>query len=179
MSSSYSTEFRQKAAKSAVESDESVAKTARDLGVNPNTLYTWIKKYQQPDSPATNKGVGDKHPYEELKRLRRENALLKEERDIFKKGGGVLCKKQSVKYAWMQQQTEFGIRAMCRVLQVSRSGYYESLRRPPSAHSIEDDKLRPQIKAAFKKGRKNYGTRRIKDALKNKRPVSAAAALAG
>jgi len=66
----------------------------------------------------------------------------------------------------MQQQTAFGIRAMCRVLQVSRSGYYESLRRPPSAHSIEDDKLRPQVKAAFKTGRKNYGTRRIKDALK-------------
>jgi transposase InsO family protein len=66
----------------------------------------------------------------------------------------------------MQQQTEFGIRAMSRVLQVSRSGYYESLRRPPSAHSIEDDKLRPQVKAAFKTGRKNYGTRRIKDALK-------------
>ena len=66
----------------------------------------------------------------------------------------------------MQQQAAFGIRAMCRVLQVSRSGYYESLRRPPSAHSIEDDKLRPQVKAAFKTGRKNYGTRRIKDALK-------------
>ncbi len=54
---------------------------------------------------------------------------------------------------------------MCRVLEVSRSGYYESLRRPPSDHSIEDDKLRPQIKAAFEKGRKNYGTRRIKNAL--------------
>jgi transposase InsO family protein len=65
----------------------------------------------------------------------------------------------------MKQQTEFRIRTMCRVLQVSRSGYYESLRRPPSGHCIEDDNLRPQIKAAFKKGRKNYGTRRIKDEL--------------
>jgi transposase InsO family protein len=70
-----------------------------------------------------------------------------------------------VKYAWIQQQTDFGLRAMCRVLAVSRSGYYESLRRLPSNHSIEDDQLRPQIKAAFKKGRKNYGTRRIKDTL--------------
>ncbi len=70
-----------------------------------------------------------------------------------------------MKYAWMKQQTEFRIQPMCRVLQVSRSGYYEYLRRPPSAHSIEDDNLRPQIKAAFKKGRKNYGTRRIKDEL--------------
>ena len=70
-----------------------------------------------------------------------------------------------MKYAWIKQQTEFRIQPMCRVLQVSRSGYYEYLRRPPSAHSIEDDKLRPQIKSAFKKGRKNYGTRRIKDEL--------------
>lgn len=62
----------------------------------------------------------------------------------------------------MKQQTEFGIKAMCRVLQVSKSGYYESLRRPPSCHSQEDEDLRPKIKAAFEKGRKNYGTRRIK-----------------
>jgi putative transposase len=61
----------------------------------------------------------------------------------------------------MKQQTEFGIKAMCRVLQVSRSGYYESLRRPPSCHSQDDDELRPKIKTAFEKGRKNYGTRRI------------------
>jgi transposase InsO family protein len=66
----------------------------------------------------------------------------------------------------MKQQAEFGVRAMCRVLQVSRSGYYESLSRPLSVHSIEDDKLRPKIKAAFKTGRKNYGTRRIKKELK-------------
>ena len=65
----------------------------------------------------------------------------------------------------MKQQTAFRIQPMCRVLQVSRSGYYEYLNRPPSDHNIEDDKLRPQIRAAFEKGRKNYGTRRIKKAL--------------
>ncbi len=84
MGSSYSSEFKQDAVKLAVESEQSVAQTARDLGVNPNSLYTWISKYHQPESPA-NKGSGDKHPYEELKRLRRENAQLKEERDILKK----------------------------------------------------------------------------------------------
>lgn len=55
---------------------------------------------------------------------------------------------------------------MCRVLQVSRSGYYESLRRVPSGHNRSDELLRPEIKAAFVKGRKNYGTRRIKVELK-------------
>ena len=57
---------------------------------------------------------------------------------------------------------------MCRVLQVSRSSYYDYLRRLPSDHDIEDDRIRPQIKAAFKQGRKNYGTRRIKTELAKK-----------
>jgi transposase len=92
MSSSYSTEFKQDAVKLAIESDQSAAQTARDLGVNANTLYTWINKYQQPESPAGNKNAGDKHPYEELKRLRRENAQLKEERDILKKAAAYFAK---------------------------------------------------------------------------------------
>lgn len=92
MNSSYSSEFKQDAVKLAVESDQSVAQTARDLGVNPNTLYTWVTKYQQSDTPTTNKGSGEKHPYEELKRLRRENAQLKEERDILKKAAAYFAK---------------------------------------------------------------------------------------
>jgi transposase len=91
MSSSYSSQFKQDAVKLAVESDQSVAKTARDLGVNANTLYTWITKYHQAESP-TNKGSGEKHPYDELKRLRRENAQLKEERDILKKAAAYFAK---------------------------------------------------------------------------------------
>lgn len=91
MSSNYSSEFKQNAVKLAVESDQSVSQTARDLGVNANTLYTWISKYHQPVSPAS-KGPGEKHPYEELKRLRREVALLKEERDILKKAAAYFAK---------------------------------------------------------------------------------------
>jgi transposase InsO family protein len=65
----------------------------------------------------------------------------------------------------MKQQTEFSIYAMCRVLHVSRSGYYESLNRSPSRHSLEDDQLRSKVTAAFKFGRSNYGTRQIKETL--------------
>ena len=91
MSSSYSSQFKQDAVKLAVESDQSVAQTARDLGVNANTLYTWITKYHQTE-PSAKKGSGDNHPHEELKRLRRENAQLKEERDILKKAAAYFAK---------------------------------------------------------------------------------------
>jgi transposase len=91
MPSKYSPEFKQDAVKLAVESDQPISQTARALGVNPNTLYTWVAKYHQPQT-VDEEGAGDKHPYEELKRLRREIAQLKEERDILKKAAAYFAK---------------------------------------------------------------------------------------
>jgi transposase len=80
---SYPTEFKERAVKLAVESDQPIAQTARDLGVNENTLHTWIGKYHCTERQET--AVNDEHLYEELKRLRKENARLKEEREILTK----------------------------------------------------------------------------------------------
>ena len=79
----YPAAFKERAVKLAVESDQAIAQTARDLGVNENTLHTWIGKYHR--NACQEKEVQDEHLYEELKRLRKENARLKEERDILKK----------------------------------------------------------------------------------------------
>ena len=79
----YSAEFKERTVKLAVESDQPIAQTARDLGVNENTLHTWIGKYHR--TARQDKQVNDEHLYEELKRLRKENTRLKEERDILKK----------------------------------------------------------------------------------------------
>ena len=51
--------------------------------MNENTLHTWIGKYHR--TVHQEKEVNDEHLYEELKRLRKENTRLKEERDILKK----------------------------------------------------------------------------------------------
>jgi transposase len=79
----YPAEFKERAVKLAVESEQPIAQTARDLGVNENTLHTWIGTYHRVERQE--KEVHDEHLYEELKRLRKENARLKEERDILKK----------------------------------------------------------------------------------------------
>lgn len=79
----YSADFRESAVKLAIDSDQSIAETARDLGVNENTLYTWIKKYSRPTEDGSSRS--DEHLYEELKRLKKENCRLKEERDLLKK----------------------------------------------------------------------------------------------
>ena len=79
----YPAEFKARAVKLAVESDQPIAQTARDLGINENTLHTWIGKYHRVERQAQQ--VNDEHLYEELKRLRKENARLQEERDLVKK----------------------------------------------------------------------------------------------
>ncbi len=79
----YPAACKERAVKLAVDSDQPIAQTARDLGVNENTLHPWIGKYHRTERQE--KEVHDEHLYEELKRLRKENARLKEERDIVKK----------------------------------------------------------------------------------------------
>jgi transposase len=67
----------------AVQSEKSVSQVAQDLGVHETTLYGWIAKFY-PD--RNKKSAKESESLEvELKRLRRENARLKQERDILKK----------------------------------------------------------------------------------------------
>jgi transposase len=39
----YSPDVRESAVKLVLEADQPIAETARELGVNENTLHTWIK----------------------------------------------------------------------------------------------------------------------------------------
>ncbi len=90
----YTAEFRESAVKLAVESDQPISKTADELGVNQNTLHTWIRKYHRPKQKPVDR-VEDEHLYEELKRLRKENKRLVEERDILKKAAAYFARESS------------------------------------------------------------------------------------
>ena len=58
-------------------------------------------------------------------------------------------------------QALFSIRAMCRVLEVSASGYYAWRRRMMSVRAREDEKLQQRIVAIHQKFRQTYGAPRI------------------
>jgi transposase len=82
MTKKYTPEFKESAVKLANESGLSVAQTARNLGINENTLHTWIHKARS----AENEAKTDNSPsLGEVKRLQRENLRLMEERDLLKK----------------------------------------------------------------------------------------------
>jgi transposase len=78
----YSEEFRKSSAQLAVDSDQSIAKTAEDLGIKDTTLYNWVSKYCPNRSQTSNDPTS---MAEELRQLKKENMRLKQERDILKK----------------------------------------------------------------------------------------------
>jgi transposase len=89
----YTEDFKMSSAKLAREGDKTIAQTARDLGVSVSTLHGWIARYV--DQPLDSEADGSVPTHEELKRLRKENARLKQERDILKKATAYFANDQT------------------------------------------------------------------------------------
>lgn len=60
----------------------------------------------------------------------------------------------------------FPVSVLCRVLRVSRSGFYSWHRGDRSKREISDRRLLVEIKAVFEASRRNYGSPRVYDALR-------------
>ena len=83
----YSPEFRGEAIRLVRSSTDPLAKIARDLGVNPETLRVWVQAARPPSEvPLTD------DERSELTRLRREVRQLQMERDILKKATAFFAK---------------------------------------------------------------------------------------
>jgi transposase len=85
----YPKSFKLEAVKRVLQG-ESVAKLAVELGVNSNSLYNWVSQYRGEVLP-TLQGLSAE---QELIELRKENARLKEEREILKKAATYFAKHQ-------------------------------------------------------------------------------------
>ena len=89
----YDKQFKLDALRMVQESDRSIASIARDLGIHPNVLYKWREQLLADPNHAF-PGKGKLKPEdEELRKLRRENEILKEERDILKKALAVFSRR--------------------------------------------------------------------------------------
>ena len=78
----YPPEFRREAVRLVLESGKSRKEIAQDLGVSTETLRKWVR---QAEIDAGEREGLTSAEREELSRLRRENRVLREEREILKK----------------------------------------------------------------------------------------------
>jgi putative transposase len=71
-----------------------------------------------------------------------------------------------VRFAFIAaKMAEFPITVLCRVLEVSRAGFYASIGRPPPPRAVEDEKLAVLVREAHEKSRRTYGSPRVQAEL--------------
>src|SRR6266496_4050285 len=81
----FTREFKVEAVQLVQSSKKSRAQIARDLGIADSTLHHWHKQFSEQGGQAF-PGSGHQTPQEEeIRQLKRENDLLRQERDILKK----------------------------------------------------------------------------------------------
>jgi transposase-like protein len=87
----YTPEFREEAVRQVNLGDRPLIQVAKDLGLASATLWAWVRQAEidagkgEPEELTTTER-------EELKQLRRENARLREEREILKKATAFFAK---------------------------------------------------------------------------------------
>ena len=85
-------EFKAQAARLVLDEGQSVTAVARDLGLARTALHQWVERARA-DRTGGKTGLTTTER-EELTRLRRENLILQEERDILKKAAAFFAKYQ-------------------------------------------------------------------------------------
>ena len=82
---SFSDEFKRDAARRVAAGEFGLSHIARDLGIHPSLLQTWRRKYAATGSTKAGIEPPADSLEDENRRLRRENAALREDREILKK----------------------------------------------------------------------------------------------
>jgi transposase len=92
----YTEEFKSEAVRLLKRGEKPLAEIARDIGVSDTTLWGWAyrgkraRAKHEPESGPEEALTPTER--EELRKLRRENALLREEREILKKATAFFAK---------------------------------------------------------------------------------------
>jgi len=144
----YAPEYRRRIIELA-RSGRPIAQLAREFEASANVIRKWVKQSGLDDGLRSD-GLTTAER-EELNRLRRENRVLREEREILSKPRpGSRRRPAQCRHdvpIVNANQAMYGVATMCRALAVSASGYYAWLKRPLSARARADAELMSRLTA--------------------------------
>ena len=148
-------------------SEKSMAEIARDLDLTESSVR---RRVAQAEIDAGHRDGLTTDERAELARLRKENRVLREERDISAPCNGFLRQGDPVNvYPFIDAERVArvgNVHRACALLKVSRAAYYAWSAQSPSARSLRDEELLTEILAAHKASRGTYGAPRIAQALR-------------
>jgi len=80
-----------------------------------------------------------------------------------------------VKYAWItQHRGSFPVTVMCNVLNVSPSGYYDSIGRPPSARAKRHQRIQQAVQQAHAESHGIYGSHKVAEMMRQREDLESA-----
>ncbi len=85
--------FRRQTVELLETSGKSVSELARELGIGEKSLYRWRQQYSRQSSAMAVNEPDERD--EEIKRLRRETEVLRQERDLLKEAISIFSRRQS------------------------------------------------------------------------------------
>ena len=143
------------------ESEKPIAHLERDLGLSVGAIHHWKRQLLvdgEEAFPGSGRVTGQA---EVIRRLQRENEVLREEREILNKSHSRVLEGGAKFQFIAKNRKEFSVRRMCQVLGVSRSGYYAWRQRRPSERQEANEALVVRIKAIHAESHGTYGSPRV------------------
>ncbi|WP_088697885.1 IS3 family transposase [Zobellia sp. OII3] len=166
----YSVEFKEKAVELSY-ARGSVVEICRELDIPTSVLSRWRRESQDygknsfPGKGNT-KLTDEQKEIAELKKKLRDTEI---ERDIPKKGNSHLLLGRQEKFRFIKHHKfKFPVGRMCKMFNVSKSGYYNWLVRGPSKRWCENEAISLAIRDIVKDSFESYGAPRIKVELLKK-----------
>ncbi|WP_152455355.1 IS3 family transposase [Roseivivax sp. THAF40] len=163
MASRPTEEFRAEAVRVALTSGLPRKQVASDFGIGFSTLNRWI----QQDRRSPKKPTIQSDLEREIAELRKENRMLREERDVLKKGHGVLRGEKQMRFAFVEEHRhDIPVNRLCQIMDVSPRGYRAWRNRPVSASQRKDLVVLAHIRDQFEQSLGSYGRPRMTEELK-------------
>ena len=150
----YTKELREEAVKLVTEQGLTIPDVGRRLSIPKSTIAYWVEKKRKENFPLW---VAQRKTLQ--KRTWNWRGLhvslpSKNGARFLTKSSSVLCERAAVRYALIRKlRPHYTIPFMCRMLNVSPSGYYAWSSRPPSEHAQEETRLEIEIKGAHTRNR--------------------------
>ena len=148
--------FKQKAARLCLRDDRSIGQVARELDLTESALRNWVKQDEVDRGPNLT-GALTRREDRTAHALARGAGVADP-----KKGGGLLRQGKCMRFACVHvEKANHAVRRLCRVLEVTPSGYYAWVQRQPSQRQRDNDRLKVRIRAVHATSRSTYGSPRV------------------
>lgn len=139
--------------------DEPISRLAQGLGIPTKTLHTWKSRDAQPEQ-TEDRAMNESG--ETTSAMRDTVVALELELEAHRESRPAMNANKETRFEFIRANAaRFTVQLLCKVLDVSTSGYYAWCNRGESERDCRDRTLLEEIRGIFEESRQTYGSPRV------------------